>query len=610
MHSRSFSNDRAVAMALEPRRHRRMRSRPDWPSTDPIDHIEEHNTKSQATVPPQLKSHDVLPTTGPSPGVGPVTWMALPRKGQLAILFVSRFVDFLQVASLQAYVFYQLKHMDDSLSDAHVSRQAGLLQGCFTGAQVCTAILWGKAADASWCGRKWVLVIGLGGTAISCLGYGFATTFFWAAFWRVFGGAINGTVGIIRTMIAEITREKRFQSRAFLILPMSFNVASMLGPVMGGMLAHPTMTLPGLFGEDEIFGFQWIRNYPFALPSLMNALFLTIATALVFLFLEETSKERIGKYDPGLELAARIKRHFKGSQTTDGYSQVPIWEEGEVAMETFQEKTPAPIRPSTSRTLPFSRLWTRNVIFTLITGAFYDFQLGAFTNIWSLFLSTPRYGSHIATQFDQKTVSPEDNTVTPRSLPLLFTGGLGMPASTVGVATSFLGIIGMTLQLFLYPPVQARLGTIRSFRWFLLLFPVAYFVAPYLSILPSSSPAPEPSSGTFIWVGIILVLLLQVTARTFTLPASIILLNNCSPHPSVLGTIHGLGQSVSAGFRTVGPVVGGWWYAYGLDIGMVAWGWWGVAALSVLGCSTAFFMHEGSGHEIYLEGERDEMDED
>lgn len=128
---------------------------------------------------------------------GPVTWMSLPRKDQLLVLFIGRFVDFLQVASLQAYVFYQLKAMDGTVSDARISQQAGLLQGCFTGAQVCTAILWGKAADAAWCGRKWVLVIGLGGTAISCLGYGFATTFFWAAFWRMFGGAINGTVGIM-----------------------------------------------------------------------------------------------------------------------------------------------------------------------------------------------------------------------------------------------------------------------------------------------------------------------------------------------------------------------------------------------------------------------------
>lgn len=180
-----------------------------------------------------------------------------------------------------------------------------------------------------------------------------------------------------------------------------------------------------------------------------------------------------------------------------------------------------------------------------------------------------------------------------------------MPASTVGLASSVLGLLGIILQTFLYPIVQARLGTIRSFRYFLLLFPIAYLLGPYLAILPSSAEPFEPASGVYIWFGIIFILLLQVTARTFTLPATIILLNNCSPHPSVLGTIHGLGQSVSAGFRTVGPIVGGWWYGYGLEIGMIAWGWWGVAAMASLGCITALAMHEGSGHEIVLEGEED-----
>ncbi|KAH7131507.1 major facilitator superfamily domain-containing protein [Dactylonectria estremocensis] len=531
--------------------------------------------------------------------------MSLPRKDQLLVLFIGRLADFLQIASLQAYVFYQLKHMDSDLSDSRISERAGLLQGCFTGAQVCTAILWGNIADANWCGRKWALIIGLGGTALSCVGYGFSTTFFWAAFWRIFGGAINGTVGIIRTMISEITVEKRFQSRAFLLLPLSFNAASMLGPIMGGLLADPTSTLPDYFSEGAIFGFQWIRDYPFALPSLLNAVFLAFSTLITFLFLEETSKDRRHKYDPGLHLGYRMRRSFAGllgPKFMGGYAQVPLWEQGDSVGE--KDAAAAAAAANSSKTLgrlPFSRIWTRNVIFTLINSAFYDFQLGAFTNIWSLFLSTPRYGTP-STTGDGKAYS--------RSLPLLFTGGLGMPASTVGVASSLLGLLGMILQFTLYPPVQARLGTMRSFRWFLILFPVAYFIGPYLSILPSSTQPPEAASGSWIWAGIILILLLQVMARTFTLPATIILLNNCSPHPSVLGTIHGLGQSVSAAFRTVGPVVGGWWYGYGLDIGMVAWGWWGVAAVATLGCGTALLMHEGSGHEIFLEGEREEMDDE
>lgn len=134
--------------------------------------------------------------------VNPTTWSSLPRRDQLFILFLTRLVDFLQVASLQAYLFYQLKAFDNTASDAKISSQAGILQACFTGTQVVTAILWGKAADAPWCGRKPVLIIGLVGTAISCVGYGFSTTFFWAVVWRAVGGAINGTVGIVLVFVS------------------------------------------------------------------------------------------------------------------------------------------------------------------------------------------------------------------------------------------------------------------------------------------------------------------------------------------------------------------------------------------------------------------------
>ncbi|OAA54644.1 MFS transporter [Cordyceps fumosorosea ARSEF 2679] len=533
------------------------------------------------------------------PKPGPVSWLSLPRKDQLLILFLCRLVDFLQVASMQAYVFYQLKYMDGSLSDASVSRQAGLLQACFTGAQVMTAMLWGKAADAHWCGRKLVVAVGLAGTALSCLGYGFATTFFWAAFWRAFGGAVNGTVGVIRTMISEIIKEKKFQSRAFLILPMSFNVAGILGPFLGGMLASAGTTLPGIFAPGAILGFGWIQKYPYALPSLMNVFALSLVTAIVMLFLEETSSSRRHLHDPSLAAGQRIKQMLFGTKPNAGYSRVMDGESCALDdMSDTQTVTAYEAPRRTPRRLPFSRIWTSNVIFTLVTTAFYDFHLGAFGNIWSLFLSTPRYAA------------PESSptaAANKRSLPLLFTGGLGMPASTVGIATSILGVIGMGLQLTLYPPVQARLGTMRSFRWFLPLFPVCYLLVPYLAILPSSADSPA-ASGPLVWLGIVVVLLLAVTARTFTLPASIILLNNCSPHPSVLGTVHGLGQSVSAGFRTVGPVVGGWWYGYGLDIGMVAWGWWGVAGVAAVGCLTALGMYEGSGHEVRLEGEEEEQE--
>lgn len=139
----------------------------------------------------------------------PVSWMSLPKKGQLAILTFARLSEPLTQTSLQAYMFYQLRSFDPSLPDSTISRQAGILQGIYTAAQFLTAMWWGRLADADWMGRKRVLLIGLFGTALQSLGFGFSRSFVAAAMFRTMGGILNGNVGVMRTMIAEIIQEKK-----------------------------------------------------------------------------------------------------------------------------------------------------------------------------------------------------------------------------------------------------------------------------------------------------------------------------------------------------------------------------------------------------------------
>jgi len=45
---------------------------------------------------------------------------------------------------------------------------------------------------------------------ISCLGFGFSTSFLQAIICRTLGGALNGNVGVMRTMISEIIKEKKY----------------------------------------------------------------------------------------------------------------------------------------------------------------------------------------------------------------------------------------------------------------------------------------------------------------------------------------------------------------------------------------------------------------
>ena len=504
------------------------------------------------------------------------TWLNMPNKRALAILALSRLVDFWQMASLQSYMVEQLRSFDIGIPPASLSYQAGVLQGSFTFAQIVTSILWGRAADSPLVGRRTVLLIGLLGTGVSCIGVAFSRSFVEMVTWRVLGGAINGTVGAARTMVAESVN-KKWHSRAFLLLPVAFNVANILGPVVGGALVHPVSTYPRMFSGTHASSL--LEAFPYALPSLLCTALLFAEAGLVVAFLEET---------------LATKRHDRSfvDQTTDMYRgivTVLLGRNSQNAHNISEKRGPNEYQ---SARLPFSKIWTPNVLWTLLSVAIFDLHMGAFSGLWIIFLSTRR-------------AAPDQTTSTDA---LHFTGGLSFSPSLLGSSLAILGVVGLALQILLYPWANSRFGLMRCFRYSLMLFPLAYFLAPYLALLPSATAPPQPASGLLIWLGISLVLTLQVSARTFALPASIILVNNASPHPSVLGTIHGVGQSVSSAMRTLGPVAGGYWFGLGLDKGMVGLGWWAIASISAFGCVASLWVKNGSGYEVVL-GEDEDTDE-
>jgi MFS family permease len=125
------------------------------------------------------------------------SWSNLPRKGQLCVLALCRVYDFMQIASFQTICYYQLKSFDASLSEDRLSWETGIASSSFSAAQIFTAVMWGRIADAKWGGRKRVLLVGLWGTAFSCLGLAFSQSFLATVLFRLLGGALNGTVGIM-----------------------------------------------------------------------------------------------------------------------------------------------------------------------------------------------------------------------------------------------------------------------------------------------------------------------------------------------------------------------------------------------------------------------------
>lgn len=513
-----------------------------------------------------------------------VTWMSLPNKPQLFILAICRLSEPLSNTCLLPYLYYLIRSLQTTpdVSAASISRQAGLLVSLFALAQFATSVPWAWVANHH--GRKTSIMIGLSLSIISNIGFGFSTTVPAVMFWRVLAGIGNGNIGVMRTMTAEIVVERKYQSRAFLLLPLVFNSGVVIGLALGGCLADPIVNLPWLVGPDGILNFSkdpkgvaWMRAYPFALPTIFNAGALCCSLLLAIFGLKETTPGRQNQRDCGLSVGRGVVRLFKRTffKDTDKGCYAMLSEEEEISLMDGPNtpKTPSPPTPpipAPKLAIFNRRIWTRNVIVTIVSFALLPLHNSAFMQVFPVFLSTP------------PTPHPSSTSV------FLFNGGLGLSSPTIGLFLSAFGIFGILIQLLIYPSLQAALGTLRAYRVALAIFPVAYIAAPYLCLIP------HQGSVVAQYLAIAFILFLQVTARTFGIPSSVILLTNASPDPGSLAAVHGVGNMFSSLCRAVGPALGGVIFGWGVERGVVGVVWWAyLLVIAVVGLGWSWALEEG-----------------
>ena len=96
-------------------------------------------------------------------------------------------------------------------------------------------------------------------------------------------------------------------------------------------------------------------------------------------------------------------------------------------------------------------------------------------------------------------------------------------------------------------------------------------------------------------------MVLFILGRTGVTPATTMLINDCTPHPSVRGTIHTTGTVVGNLSRSLFPIASLAIFGQGLRIGIVGLGFWCLMALAVLAYVASLWVTEGSnGREIVL----------
>ncbi|KAJ5286873.1 hypothetical protein N7478_002559 [Penicillium angulare] len=481
---------------------------------------------------------------------------------QLFLLAICRVAEPIALTSIFPYSWVMVKdfHMDSG-NDA--SFYAGILISAFSLAEALTGMFWGSLSDRL--GRKPVLLSGCFGTMLSLLLVGLAPNFWVALVGRALGGALNGNIGVIQTMVGELVKRPEHEPRAYAVMPFVWSIGTIIGPAIGGLLARPADSFPSLFPSDGLFG-----RFPYLLPNIVCSFLLLLSMIGSWLFLQETHPDMQPGNDHQFFEHTSVEQPLLATSGATANAAVDLRAESygtfnQVSLSedecwNVQADGSSPVWKETSKPKAF----TWRVTMLIVALAIFTYHSMTYDHLLPIFLQ------------DKNT---RDISVGPSS-PFDIPGGVGLSTRTVGVIMSTDGIIALVIQSVIFPALAQWLGVWRLFIVVTILHPIAYFMVPFLSFLPHS----------FVFVGIYACLIVRNILSIIDYPVLLILIKQASPSDSVMGKINGLAASAGAASRTLAPPMAGFLYSAGAGIGCTAIAWWGSSVVALLGALQIWFI--------------------
>ena len=349
-------------------------------------------------------------------------------------------------------------------------------------------------------------------------------------------------------------------------MPFVWSIGTIIGPALGGTFAQPAVNFPNFFARGGLFD-----KFPWLLPNAIGAGLMLCSMAAGYFWLEETHPD----FRPG---ADPTKRHEVAEHTpmiSAGVNADPGVDLRQESYGTFNEVDVQPNSqwtvnadgtrqpPSLSEKPPVQR-FSWQIWMLIVSLGIFTYHSMCYDHLLPIFLQ------------DERVDDISALATSPFDLP----GGLGLSTKTVGLIMSVNGIFALFIQGVVFPLVADKLGVWKVFFLTTLLHPIAYFIVPYLSLLPKD----------YLFPGIYFCLTVRNLFSILVYPVILILLKQASPAPSFLGKINGLAASVGAGCRTVAPPVAGLLYGWGIELGFTGLAWWGAGVVALLGAAQLCFV--------------------
>ncbi|CBQ68726.1 conserved hypothetical protein [Sporisorium reilianum SRZ2] len=491
----------------------------------------------------------------------------------IAILTLLRVAEPINFTIIFPFVNDMVYHIGATHDQAAVGFYAGIIESLFAVSQTCTILFWGSLSDRI--GRRPVLLTGLTGVACSAVLFGLSRSFTWAVLARSMAGATNGNVAIVKSVMGELT-DSTNQAKAFSLLPLTWTVGCLVGPLLGGYLSRPAEQYPDVFGRGAWAGVGglWVE-YPYLLPCLVSACITVCSILLGIFFLEETLPEiverkrlqKLGQHEngngntgaatqsygsidngtpaspalpPNDEHTAPSPRHPHARRASSSSIRVQSWHSGYTPTSTPpRSPSPSPPAPPASSSV-LDLLSIPQIQKVMISYAFLALIAVSLDSVFVLYLYEP-----------------------------VSLGGVGFTSDSTGILLSINGLGGALVQLFLFPPLQKRLGTLRLYQLSFVAFPLSVILLPVANAGARAGAASPRSTSDADWYTYTVwaCLLVSTAIRVvggLAFAANMILVNQCSAltRATALGKLNSLAQMSSSCTRALGPYLANTLFAF------------------------------------------------
>jgi hypothetical protein len=371
-------------------------------------------------------------------------------------------------------------------------------------------------------------------------------------------------------MVGELVTNPAHEPRAYSIMPFVWSIGTILGPALGGLLAAPAKAYPDFFDKNGLFG-----RFPWLLPNLVCAGLMLISIIAGYFALAETHPDFKTGADPFVHHAIPEQTPMI---TAAGANADPGIDLRQDSYGTFNDVE-----------VPHKDNWRVNADGTSRPPSFnekllassekwFTYQVAMLTIALGIFTYHSMCYDHLLPIFFQDD-RVDDVTILSTNL-FHIPGGLGLSTKQVGVIMAINGVIALFIQAVIFPIAAEKMGIWRVFVVVTILHPVAYFIVPFLALLPESA----------LFAGIYTCLAIRNLLSILAYPVLLILLKQASISNSVLGRINGLAASAGAACRTMSPPIAGLLYGWGLDIGFTGLAYWGTGVVALVGVLQLYFI--------------------